>query len=263
MHQDHELKLMIGHKRPEFDLWPGHQFATLNPIAQNDFKLIEDLELKELLPDNLIGEYYFLFLIRRQIENQTSLKSITLSQYRRFATVRSIGQPATNQPYANLISKTEASSSNLENLIVAKKDGWLLSSLFAASPNVAYQYSRHHILRDWLRFLADSFDAGLLTQAEITESAFINCLIPAPSNGVFPVQYLIEHLIKLEACARAFVHGGYQPRDAYQRRVIGFCLERLHSYLLLASLSKLKINFNEAAGQQIVVSETDAVKPTI
>ena len=111
--------------------------------------------------------------------------------------------------------------------------------------------------------MADRFDAGLLNQAEITESAFKNCLIPAPSNGVFPIKYLIEHLIKLEACARAFVHGGYQPRDAYQRRVIGFCLERLHSYLLLASLSKLKINFNEAAGQQIVVSETDAVKPTI
>ena len=28
---------MIGHKRPEFDLWPEHKFATLNPIAQNDF----------------------------------------------------------------------------------------------------------------------------------------------------------------------------------------------------------------------------------
>lgn len=263
MKQDHELKLMIGHKRPEFDLWPGHQFATINPISQNDFKLIEDLDLKELLPDSLIGEYYFLFLIRRQIEKKISLKSITLSQYRRFSAVQSIGQPAANQPYANLITKVEASNPNLGNLIVAKKDGWLVSSLFAASPSVSYQYARHHFLRDWFRFLADGFDAGLLTQTEISESAFINTLIPAPSNGVFPVVFLVEHLIKLEACAKAFIQSGYKPRDAYQRRVIGFCLERLHSYLLLASLSKLKINFNEAAGQQIVVSETDAVKPTI
>jgi hypothetical protein len=41
---------------------------SLNPTVPNDFKLSEDLELKELLPDSLIGEYYFLFLIRRQIE---------------------------------------------------------------------------------------------------------------------------------------------------------------------------------------------------
>jgi len=263
MKQDHELKLMIGHKRPEFDLWPEHKFATFNPIAQNDFKLIEDLELKELLPDNLIGEYYFLFLIRRQIENQTSLKAITLSQYRRFTTIQSIGQPSANQPYAKLISKNQAANANIGKLIVAKKDGWLVSSSYATSPNVSYQYSRSHILRDWFRFLADSFDAGLLNQTEITESAFMNILIPAPSNGVFPFRYLVEHLIKLEACARAFINGGYKPRDAYQRRVIGFCLERLHSYLLLASLSKLKINFKEAAGQQVVISENESVKPTI
>jgi hypothetical protein len=263
MHQDHELKLMVGHKRPEFDLWSGHRFATLNPIVPNDFKLSEDLELKELLPDSLIGEYYFLFLIRRQIEKNTSLKSITLSQYRRFVTTQSIGQPSTNQPYANLISKIQVANLNLGSLIVAKKEGWLVSSFYSTPPSVSYQYSRSHILRDWFRFLADSFDAGLLNATEITESACTNILIPAPSNGVFPVLYFVEHLIKLEACARIFVISGYKPRDAYQRRVIGFCLERLHSYLLLASLSKLKINFKEAAGQQVVISENDSVKPTI
>ena len=36
------VQLIIGHKRPEFKIWPGHQFATLNPIDENDFKLDQD-----------------------------------------------------------------------------------------------------------------------------------------------------------------------------------------------------------------------------
>lgn len=257
------VQLIIGHKRPEFKIWPGHQFATLNPIDESDFKLDQDLELKETLPDELIGEYYFLFLLRRKLQKLSGIESVTISQYRRFVTMSSIGIPSENMPYSNVINTTQASDTSIMDLLCARKDGWLVSSEFKNSPNVSFHYAKYHILRDWFRFLSDAFDANLLSQVELAEASLVDRMLPAPSNGVFPVQFFIEHLQRLENCALAFKKNGYIKRDAYQRRVIGFCLERLHSYFLLSTLVRLKINFNDVSGRQITVSENTAVKPTI
>ena len=257
------IQLIIGHKRPEFKIWPGHHFATLDPVEENDFKLEQDLELKDALPDELIGEYYFLFLLRRKLQKNAGIESVTVSQYRRFVAINSVGLPSDNLPYSNVINLTQASDPSIASLILPKKDGWLVSSEFKNSPNVSFHYAKYHILRDWFRFLSDALDANLLNQVEATEASLVDRMVPAPSNGVFPAQFFIEHLSRLEACALAFKKNGYIKRDTYQRRVIGFCLERLHSYFLLSSLARLKINFNEVSGRQITVSENTAVKPTI
>jgi len=261
--ESNQIQLIIGHKRPDFKIWSGHQFASMNPIDENDFKLVTDFELKETLPDELIGEYYFLFLLRRQLEKNPTVESVTISQYRRFVTISPIGKPSDNMSYSNVISPIEASDNSISSLIRPKKDGWLISSEFPNSPNVAFHYSKYHILRDWYRFLSDAFDANLLTQAEIMEASLVNRMVPAPSNGVFPVQYFIEHLKRLEHCALAYKNNGYIKRDSYQRRVVGFCIERLHSYFLLSTLARLKLNFTDVSGRQIMVSENTTIKPTI
>ena len=77
--ESNQIQLIIGHKRPDFKIWSGHQFASMNPIDENDFKLVADFELKETLPDELIGEYYFLFLLRRQLEKNLTVESVTIS----------------------------------------------------------------------------------------------------------------------------------------------------------------------------------------
>ena len=260
---NNRIQLIVGHKRPSFKIWPGHQFASLDPLDENDFKLVTDFELKESLTDELIGEYYYLFLIRRQLEKNSSIKSVTISQYRRFVTINPVGKPSHNLPYSNVISSTQASDPAISDLISPKKDGFLISSEFNNSPNVAFHYSQYHILRDWFRFLSDAFDANLLSQSEITQASLVDRMIPAPSNGVFPVEFFIEHLKRLELCALAYKNNGYLQRAEYQRRVIGFCLERLHSYFLLSTMARLKLNLKDVSGRQIVVSEEAAVKPTI
>lgn len=263
MQESKKIQLVIGHKRPDFKIWSGHQFASINPIDENDFKLDVDFELKETLPDELIGEYYFLFLLRRQLEKKLTIESVTISQYRRFVTISPIGIPSDNMSYSNVISPNEASDNSISSLIRPKKDGWLISSEFPNTPNVAFHYSKYHILRDWFRFLSDAFDSNLLSQVEIMEAALVNKMVPAPSNGIFPVQFFIEHLKRLEQCALAYKNNGYIKRDAYQRRVLGFCLERLHSYLLLSTLARLKLDINDVSGRQIIVAENTTIKPTI
>lgn len=258
-----ELKLIIGHRRPEFNLWPGHRVACLNAESSADWVLENDAELANVLPDSLVGEYYFLFLLRRQLERYPTLTSVTISQYRRFASKESIGRQSGNQPYANVISIMEAGNPSIGDLISPRAKGWLVSSALPTSPTVSFQYALHHHLRDWYRFLSDSFDAGVLSQQEVAQASFINLLIPAPSTGVFPAKLLITHLSRLELFARSFKSNGYQPRDNYQRRVIGFCLERMHSFLILSALANEGISYQEVCGQQIVISDDVSVRPTI
>ena len=135
------IQLIIGHKRPEFKIWPGHQFATLDPVEENDFKLEQDLELKDALPDELIGEYYFLFLLRRKLQKNAGIESVTVSQYRRFVAINSVGLPSDNLPYSNVINLTQASDPSITRLILPKKDGWLVSSEFKNSPNASFHYA--------------------------------------------------------------------------------------------------------------------------
>jgi hypothetical protein len=112
-------------------------------------------------------------------------------------------------PYSNVINTKQASDTSIMDLLCARKDGWLVSSEFKNRPNVSFHYAKYHILRDWFRFLSDAFDANLLTQVELTEASLVDRMLPAPSNGVFPVQFFIEHLQRLENCALAFKKNGY------------------------------------------------------
>jgi len=125
------------------------------------------------------------------------------------------------------------------------------------------QYARHHPLRDWLRFLADAIDGGAIDQATALEASLANQLIPAPSVGTIPSDVFLSHLRILRGAALSFRNHGFIARDDYQRRAIGFCLERLHSFLILKTLFRTRSGFQDSVGFQIVVSETQRIVATV
>ena len=95
--------------------------------------------------------------------------------------------------------------------------------------------------------------------AQVVEASTSHVFVPAPSVGVYPAAFERDVLLKLENCARAFVISGYIPREGYQRRVLGFCIERLHGFLITQELARLSIDWRDVMGKQIVVSETDVI----
>jgi hypothetical protein len=141
--------------------------------------------------------------------------------------------------YARVISSQASQSFPLERLLKPIVGDWLLSTAMNLSVCVANQYAKHHELRDWWRFLSDAIDAGCITNEESRIASLAGTMIPAPSNGVFPVQIFLTQLQILETAALAFIRGGFVERADYQRRSLGFCLERLHSYLILRDITNL------------------------
>ena len=123
------------------------------------------------------------------------------------------------------------------------------------------QYSKVHVLRDLLEFVSDSVDRGVVSNAEAKEMIDSRSMIPAPTLGCYGKSF-VEIFSLLEQAAVYFLARNYQPRGGYQRRVLGFCLESLHSYLLLKRLGFPKLR-HENFGWQVVVSDTAMVQTTI
>jgi hypothetical protein len=73
---------------------------------------------------------------------------------------------------------------------------------------------------------------------------------------------MISDLLKMRAVWSHFFKHFFTPRPGYQRRVGGFLLERLHSFLILQRLSQ-SVGYPIDFGYQFVVSEGDSASPTV
>jgi hypothetical protein len=256
------LRVCIGHKRPSFGLWKGFSFVTYNKQEPTDWGLQSFEILSERLPDNIIGEYHYLFALRRQLEASDNIKSISITQYRRFVSREQLGTPSSNKPWSSVMPENEAAKISPELLMPSQGD-WLVTTLKKCDPNITTQFAHCHPIRDWFRFLSDCCDTGALSSEEAYYASHTNLLLPAPSNGCFPLKVFVNHMQRLESCATAFLLSGYRPYDGYQRRIIGFCLERLHGFFIQKSLVENGINLMDVMGHHITINDGDTIKATI
>jgi hypothetical protein len=258
------LNFIIGHVRPSIPFPPEYRFVTSSPIESSDFAVsMYDVDSKGLT-DNRIGEYAFLFALRSELQQRSLSEGlISIAQYRRFVLNRPVGQRATNPNFAWIISPDQAAEVLTELAMRPRHGDWLISTATRVSSCVTDQYARKHIIRDWFRFLADSLDNGLLTQSEARDAALLDVMIPAPSNGVFPLGPFISMLQRLEEMALAFLRGGFLEREGYQRRALGFCLERMHSYLLVSEICRRGTAIQNVQGFHTVVQLGSFVAPTL
>jgi hypothetical protein len=255
------LKFIIGHKRPAVRFPADFRFVTDSPQEASDVQ-VPLAEVHSLgLTDARIGEYAFLFALRRVLHAQTE-GSVCIAQYRRLVLNQPIGAVPHNVHFARVISPAQFHSEVTDAQFLPKAGDWLLSSVARPSGNVLTHYARYHVLRDWMRFCSDAIDSGALSNADALAASAVERLIPAPSNGVFPLSIFHTHLHTLEHMALAFLNGGFVDREEYQRRALGFCLERMHSFLLLQGIKQHQVDMTTARGYHTVISEEAAVRET-
>jgi len=254
---------VIGHVRPSIKFPEDFGFVTTQPEFSTDVPVDTEFLTEQGLTDRRIGEYHFLFALRKKLASSHPKGVVTIAQYRRFVSSTAIGFPSQNMSYARVISSQASQSYPLEILLKPIVGDWLISTATKVSVCVANQYAKHHELRDWWRFLSDAIDTGCITNEDSRIASLAGTMIPAPSNGVFPVQIFLSQLQILETAALAFIRGGFIERPDYQRRSLGFCLERLHSYLILRDVANSGLALDKLSGFQTIVSETTEVSKTV
>lgn len=263
---------IVGHVRPAFKPWQGFHHLlfsdALDASLRNTDLILPTQPDLQGLNNNVIGEYYYLFGLRRVIElNRDGFgDAVMVTHYRRFLSPNAIGTKSSNAWWAHTIPPNEAENLNPLALLPALslECGWFVGRSVDFSGGILNQFVGVHPAPDLLRFLACAIDLSILRADELRHLLLQSPLIPAPSVALLPISVFLRIYKALEICTRAFFANGFQRREGYQSRSAAFCLERLHSFLLAAEVAQLKLDVEKISGVQIVVSENAGViAPTV
>lgn len=229
------------------------------PVAANcNFALIPDATFGK--HGSSLSEYAQLIWLYRNIEHISAGKEyLHIFQYRRFcATHKDIGTTAVNNPWSTVIQESELP--HFESDFVKHKDSELLNTPVRFPYNTVVEYSTVHILEDIQKFGQFLEERNILSPEEIADFFSSEILIPACNIGVFKVSSFIRTFNVLEKAATFIDSDYFIEREGYQRRNMGFLLERLNSYLLCSQVQKglLPAHF----GNNIIISETNVVQKT-
>lgn len=124
------------------------------------------------------------------------------------------------------------------------------------------QYAEAHHLEDILRFTDFLCGRGVLNSKSAAEFLRADTLIAACNIGIFKVSTFREIYSRLRPASDFLETTLFTPREGYQRRTVGFLLERLQSFLILRHQKKVGIG-KMKFGHNMVISDTPTVLNTI
>lgn len=253
----------VGHRAPLFDPKVDYQLVSPEPHLGSECFRISDDSLGPEFHGNFLSEYTQLIGLIDTIERLGFQKNhfIYIFQYRKFISFKNTGSVATNIPYCYPCTADQASGlfPNCDELGSLAQFTLLGPSIKINS--YAKNYAVHHEITDFVNFILSMKSYGF-SDIECSDFSGTNIFFPAPALGAYNAEFLIETCTTLKEVWRIFFSKYYVPRSGYQRRVGGFLLERLHSYLLLKAIKSRKFE-DLRQGFQIVVSDSLKVSPTI
>lgn len=246
--------ICIGHKAPAFTPRLPYHFISPHKIDGQPSIVIPDDYLGEAFSGRVLSEYTQLMVLAQKIEQEGSTDPLYFFQYRKFLSLREPTQRSTTFVWAFAAKVEEANDLfPTQQEIDTLQDANLFGPAFDKI-GMAEQYGFSHVPRDLICFtlalsLLDDFDRGRLDR-------FASCpvLFPAPALGVYHPEMFVRHMRILKRAWQSFYDNYYIPREAMQRRVGGFLLERLHSFLIYEEMT----NPNRAKslnGYQVIVSD--------
>ena len=261
--------LIVGHRRCEFRPWTNfwhvvYPHQALPPVAGGLDCVLEAHQDLEALHNNRTGEYYYLFGLRREIERRRQHfgDAIMIVHYRRFLADRPLGPMSPNVPWASVVTPRQAEQLDPLALMPAlsRQTGWFVGRPIAFEGGLVSQFAANHPVEHFLRFLACAVETGVLKPWQLPGLlSRDSLLLPAPSVGMLPTGFFVETMTRLEACARHFLDNGFRELADDQRRILGFSLERLHSFLLLQEIERRGLDLAGITGTQTVVNAEGAV----
>ena len=175
---------------------------------------------------------------------------VRIFQYRRFVSPDMAGENC-SLPWATRITSKQLG--DFESSFSRRCENELFNQIYDLKETVYEQYSHAHIEEDMINFVNYLNMISIFSQSDTDKFMNDTIMIPACNMGVFHRQTLFWLLSQLKS-ASSFIHSKYfKERSGYQRRVMGFLLERLNSYLLIHKnpFHQRSINY----GHHIIISD--------
>jgi hypothetical protein len=254
------LNICLGHKAFPFRFQSYFDYL-ISPIP------VSGVEKLILVPDEMYGprgsslsEYAQLFWLYHNLNKiSSSATHIRTFHYRRFVAAdrANVGRPC-SLPFAYIISEDELGqfSSDFDRHRV----GELMNAPYTFRGGVITQYASSHLLEDFIDFSKFLHQKNILSQRHIIQFLRENTLIAASSIFLLRItnfRWITSILLKASAYMN---EENFIERDGYQRRNMGFLLERLNSYLLLEGMRQGIIEKN--TGSHMIISEDSQISIT-
>ncbi len=180
---------------------------------------------------------------------------VRVFQYRRFVSRSRVGRRS-DRSFMRWIQADE--------LLHREKDfsrhstNELFNQIYRPRKGMLRQYEAAHVLVDIINFAKFLLEAEVLEPKRVASFLSDAPLIPACNMGTFRVATLHELLATLKRAAEFMKTSYFVPRPGYQRRVLGYLLERLNSHLLLHRVAK---GLTQASfGHHILIADGPVVK---
>ena len=127
--------------------------------------------------------------------------------------------------------------------------------------SVMLYYTSSHVLEDLLNFGRFMMDSGMADQMSVANFLTSNQFMPACNMGVFKRETFHSILSILRAGSQFMYSKYFVPRQGYQRRCMGFLLERLNSAILIERIRTGVYPPN--LGYNLVIQDDPVMTPTV
>ena len=248
----------IGHVLPAFSI--PQDFTYVGPVFCNKASktiFIPSESPGDVFDGRFLSEYAQLFGLADMLGPLGS-GSLYLFQYRKFISLRCGMRQSTNIPYAyaSLGDEAEKLFPNITELNTLSSE--VMVGPIIRIPSTAANFSQYHLVEDFAAFCHTLGTLSILSTSDISRFINYKLLIPAPSLGLYPYELFYSHMQILRRAWVRFYEIHFLPREDYQRRVGGFLLERLHSFLILDALQKQQLRAHQ--GHQIIISDAAHIR---
>lgn len=223
----------IGHTMPLFK--PPVFFEMLCPVSlgiPNEL-VVDDNRFGDGIDGGGLAEYSQLFGLHDLLQSgDVVAEHLFLFQYRKFISTL-MGGAESVSPWIRVLTPDTAPSAFPPQAQLDAFSGRLaVGSIFDFGESISSNYARVHVIDDLVMFAAACAESGALDKADIKSFATLRGIIPSPAVCCVHVDVFVKIIGILKAVWMAYSPEYQIARTGYQRRVAGYLLERLHSFLL-------------------------------
>jgi hypothetical protein len=258
---ENTINICLGHI-PFPGVYRHHVDLMISPCLVFGLDRVAVVEDKEYGKDgSALSEYAQLFWLLKNIHKIAANRDyIRIIHYRRFVSPErpKVGQASTNLSWATAIKEDDIRE--FEHSFSRSTSGEIFNSPVRFDGGIMGQYALSHKLQDLVNFAKFIVDNKIMTDDDVVGFLREDVLVASCNIGVFKVSTFVDIFSTLRAAA-GFLHSDlFTRREGYQRRSVGFCLERLNSYLILKRIREGASV--ERFGYNVVVSNDAAVSIT-
>jgi hypothetical protein len=252
----------IGHKPMAFVCGAPHLMISPDPSCADIH--VPDDALGDAFHGGVLSEYTQLFALADQLRKQTDRPhAVYLFQYRKFLTPVAQLPTCSNMSYASCI-KPDAAATVFPSMDMLLNSGFdmIHGPQIQFQGSVGWAYGMSHHAEDFMGLLLSVKEQADFSHLRCANFIHLNAMLPAPALGLYPTEFFLDSMQILKEVWSVFRANYYQERQGYQRRVGGFLMERLHSFLVLEHKHFHGQGQKIGAWNMAVVTEDGQAKPT-